>query len=311
MAKKEMNAIGIEFDSQSIRAARLTPDKKDGTFQLDEGKVQEIRGDMLKDEVLADSLNKIKDSMEITHRDKVTTCIFGKQVYAAQLTFPKLPEAEMMNALKFEVRKKITFSMNNALLDYHVLDNEKTKDKKSQTLLVTVVSNALLDKQLGVLDKVRIKPWIVDVLPLAISNAFWAGVSEKEQDVAYVMIHISTDVCTIVVDGNGVPFYTRSIYFSQEELYKELSSKRSMQGKGIQEKSLGNELRRSLSFYENTYNAPNFGRLYLIGDYEESPEFYEIINEGVGLKMKNKLFEKKDAKPGKYDVALALAMRTQ
>jgi Tfp pilus assembly PilM family ATPase len=232
------------------------------------------------------------------------------------MEFRDLPSAEMKNALKFEIRKDVPFEMGNSTLDYQTMSQPGEKKDGKVDVLVTVVANALLSKQLSQLSKAGLRPWVVDVLPLAVINAFWAGESDPVNVAPHVVLHFSPDVCTLVIDGNAIPLYTRSIYFTGEELY-------GATGKGVaepdRERRLSTycaELRRSLSFYEKTYGISNFGALYLIGDYIYSAELQKIIHEKVGLELAGstllqKLGVETNAPLGKFDVAAALAMRRE
>ncbi|MBD3392181.1 MAG: hypothetical protein GF418_08900 [Chitinivibrionales bacterium] len=315
MDKKTINTVGIEYDSLGVRAAKVTSSisGKDITYVLEN--LQEIKGSFDKDNDLVDGLKKIREKVGIGMRDKVVTCVAGKQVHAAQIAFRELSDAELKNALKFEIRKDVPFDTASSTLDYQIIAHDDQSEKKLD-ILVTVVANTLLNRHLSALQKAGIRPWVVDVLPLATINAFWAGEYDPVNLSPHVVLHFSPDVCTLVIDGNGVPLYTRSIYFAAEDLY-------GTSGKGVTEQErmrkiamLGNELRRSLSFYEKTNGISNFGALYLIGDYIYAPELHGGIAEKVGLELAGstlleKLGVKTNAPLGKFDVAIALAMRRE
>ncbi len=315
MEKRTLSTIGLEYDSLGVRAAKVTSSisGKDITYILEN--LQETKGQFEKDAELVEGLKKIKDKVGIGVRDKVVTCVAGKQVHAAQIEFRNLPDTELRNALKFEIRKDVPFDTASSTLDYQILSGSDKKDDGID-VLVTVVANSLLTKHLAVLQKATVRPWIVDVLPLAVINAFWAGEYDPVNLSPHVVLHFSPDVATLVIDGNAVPLYTRSIYFAAEDLY-------GSSGKGLSEQErnrkitlFGNELRRSLSFYEKTYGVANFGALYLLGDYIYSPELHGGIAEKVGLELAGstlleKLGVKTNAPLGKFDIAIALAMRRE
>ena len=102
MPKKNVS-IGIELDSESLRAARVTSTDAgmQGDFYI--SSLEELQGDFTKDEEIISGLKTIKKKFSIIHTDNVITCVAGKQVYAAQTFFRKLPDNEMKNALKFEI----------------------------------------------------------------------------------------------------------------------------------------------------------------------------------------------------------------
>jgi len=156
----------------------------------------------------------------------------------------------------------------------------------------------------------------VDVLPLAISNVLWRESIEKEFGTAFAMIHIAPEVCTIVFDGSEISFYTRSIYFSADEILGEENREIAEAERERRLKSFGDEIKRSLSFYEKTYKVAKFSECYLLGEYVTSQKLIDFLKEEVGLEIKYSEFaqvyhENIGADKGKFDVAVALGMRTE
>lgn len=315
MAQKLKTLVGIEYDTHGIRAARVSAKKRGKYIQHAIDKLEEIHGSFKDEKELIDGLKKIKSKLSVGYNDNVITCLSGKQIYVGQIPFRVVPNSEMRSALKFEVRKHLTFEASSATLDYQVLEEAGKKEDES-TVLVVASANLLLDKHLRNLGKAGIKPTIVDVLPLAISNVLWRESIEKEYGTAFAMIHISPTVCTIVFDGSEISFYTRSIYFSADEIFGEENGEVAEAEQERRLKSFGDEIKRSLSFYEKTYRVPKFSECYLLGEYVTSSKLIDFFKDEVGLDIKYSEFaevyhENIGADKGKFDVAVALGMRTE
>ncbi len=316
MAKVKRVSIGIEYDNLGIRAAKVTAIKKGKLIHYNIDKLVEERGTFEGKNDLVEGLKKIRSSFSIGQNDYVTTCVSGKQMHVTQMPFKLLPENEMESALRFEVRKSLPFEATGSTIDYQVMRKADRKDQDSQ-LLVTTVANILLNKHVDVLQKSGIKPMIVDVLPVTVANVFWRERTPKDDGSAYVMIHLGPGVCTVVIDGRAVPFYTRSIYFSSEEIFGEKTEDDKKIGENERERRLvafGEELKRSLSFYEKAHSVSNFAACYVLGEYIYSDEVFNFIREKLQLETKHTelalIAEKKNrAKKGKFDVAIALGMR--
>lgn len=314
MAKIKTTSIGIEYDSLGIRGAKVAAVKRGKYIHFNIDKVEEIRGEFEKEESLLEGLQRLKKKLSFGSGDRVITCVAGKQLYAVQMPFRMLPDAEMENALKFEIRKNLPFEATGSTLDYQVIKRSEKKDEDS-ILLVTTVANILLNKHLGALEKVGIKPTAVDVLPVAVSNVFWREKVQKNDGEAFIMIHLSPTVCSVIIDGNEVPFYTRSIYFSSEEIFSEEKEQEVAEKERERRmNAFGEELKRSLSFYEKTYSISSFSLCYLMGEYVDIPEVLNFLEDRIRLEMKyselSSIAEtKKGAQKGKFDVAIGLAMR--
>ena len=312
LAKASISSVGIEYDSASIRAARVTSKKSGDDYNFTIESVKEEKGDFDKGNKLVESLIKIKQKLSISSKDNVTSSIFGKQVYASQINFRNLPKSELEKALRFEIRKNISFNFANSIIDFQILGISDTP-KDTITLMVTAVSNLLLNNYMKIMDHAGIKPSIIDVLPIVIANVFWTHEFNLLPDTAYVTAYFSTSVCTIVIDGENVPFYTRNIYFPALEIYTKSST---INDKRITDllSDLRTELRRSLMYYEKTYNVSNFSTLYLIGEYAQAPEIINGLTSSIGLKVEYGNLAKKidpsfQTEKGKFDLAIGLALR--
>ena len=128
MAKKTSAIIGIEYDHLGIRAARLGCKKvgPDTAFLL-EG-LEEKRGEFVKEDELVKALRELRESF-YDSGCTVSTCVSGKQVFAAEVPFRSLPDAEMRTALKFELRKNVPFELGGSTLEYQVMGKVEKDDR--------------------------------------------------------------------------------------------------------------------------------------------------------------------------------------
>jgi Tfp pilus assembly PilM family ATPase len=314
MARKTITSVGVEFDMLGLRAARVTTVLQGRETEVKVEELEETTGDYSKDEALAAALKAAGEELSVKPKDRVVVSLSGKQVYISQIKFKEMPDAEMKNALRFEIRKNLPFDAAGAVLDYQVAEGSDPDKKGKSTVTVTAVASALLDRTLRLLEKAALKPWIVDVLPLALANAFWAGRPAEDPDMAHAIVHFAPDVCNVVIDGESAPFYMRSIYFSAEEIFGAAAKELAAREKTRRLEALGDELRRSLSYYEKTYNVSRYGWLCLAGNYAQHEELAGQVRDKVGLPVDEtplltRINSRVQAPPGKFDLALALALR--
>jgi Tfp pilus assembly PilM family ATPase len=313
MNKKAITSIGIEYDHFGIRAAKVQSVRLGNETKNSVETLLELNGDYAREEGLLTGLVSLAGQLGVKPAYRVVTCVSGRQVFVSQVKFKELPKAEMKKSLRAEIRKNLTFESAGSVLDYQVMGENDLEKKSLSDVTVTAVSRALIDFQVSILKKAGLEPGIVDVLPAAIANAYWAARVEAPAG-AHVMVHFSPDLCTLVIDGNSVPFYTRSIFFQARELFGPQSETVSAPEKVNQLEVLGEELRRSLSYYTTNHGVADFGTLYPIGNYVGSEELLSFLHEKSGLEVEEnallkRLENRKDAIPGKFDVALALALR--
>jgi Tfp pilus assembly PilM family ATPase len=220
--------------------------------------------------------------------------------------------------LKLEVRKHLSFEVSTSTLDHQIVSEHGVEVEGEETqVLVTAVANLLLQRHLRQMESVDLKPLVVDLLPVAVANAFWIwsdALPEDHENMIHVILHMSPDVCTLVVDGENAPFFNRNIYFTAYDVFGDANSNLTDREKKRRITILGDEVVRSLSFYEKTYSNSNFYGINLLGEYIDAPELTSMLQEKTGLGL-----EKLDlvqrcgsgvkAAPGKFDLAIALALR--
>jgi Tfp pilus assembly PilM family ATPase len=316
MSQKTTTNIGIEYDSLGIRAAKMNQFKSQAGVGYTLAKLEEVSGSFAKDEDLIAGLRKIRDKMSIGGDDQVVSCVSGKQVYVAQIAFRRLPHEEMINALRFEIRKNLPFEVAGSAIDYQILPDTEKKSELVQ-VVVTAVANILLNRQLRCFEKAGIKAYVVDVLPLAVGNAFSASWDGKSIDGARAVMHIGPEVSTLVIEGLTVPFYHRNIYFTAAELLGPGADRNiASRERDRRMESFVDEIARSFAYYENAYHAAVEPSLALLGDFAGTVDIAQAIEAKQQITIsKLNLAGKADPKspvlPGKFDVAMALAMRQE
>jgi Tfp pilus assembly PilM family ATPase len=325
MSQKSINTIGIEFDILGIRAAAMSITsegdagaKAAAAYSLQ--KLEAIMGPFVKDEELIVGLKKIKEKMNIGSGDRVVSCVSGKHVYVTQIPFKRLPTGEMPGALKLEIRKNIPFEFSGATIDYQVLSETGKKSENIQ-LLVTVVSHALITRHLHILGKAGLKPSIVDALPTAIGNAFHAGAAPCAADDGRpcLVVYTGPSICSLIIECKGLPFFHRNIYFTAEELFGPLKQNNPLAERertrrlGI----LSEEIVRSISYYEKTYDVLGVQHCYQLGEYTDNAELTRAITEKAGLQRTNLNLcahfnmAPPPPQPAKFALAISLAMRQE
>jgi Tfp pilus assembly PilM family ATPase len=274
--------------------------------------LSELRGDFSTDENLSGGMKKIREKISISSTDRVVTTLAGKQVYVTQIPFRKLPDVELRNALKLEIKKSLPFEVAGASIDYQILEESKKGD--TYQIVITAVPGVMVSRHLHMMERLSIKPWIVDVLPLSIANAFHLAQKSFAMGLAYVIVHIGSTVVNLVICGDdNVPFFHRSIYFSSDEIFGEGAT---VEGKEIEKRlgDLAEEIGRSLSFYEKTFSTKQFAGVYLEGEYLENESITSIIGAKTSLTTEvvdvfARLKQTSNAPKGKFEVAMGLAMR--
>jgi type IV pilus assembly protein PilM len=189
-----------------------------------------------------------------------------------------------------------------------------------------------------------LKPGIVDVNPIAMSNAF-SFIKDVPEDGLVVMLDIGAVSSTLVVYGKAEQFFTRDLPIGGHHFVKELSDKKEIgyieaqdllyrdgisaskasetagEGVGIAERtvydSLVEDMRRSLRFYAKQTGQSFFLKIFLTGGAACTPGLAQTVNEKLNIECA--VFnpfetmagaeELSISNPSQYTTALGLGIR--
>ncbi|KMQ50777.1 Type IV pilus biogenesis protein PilM [Chitinispirillum alkaliphilum] len=312
MQKKKAISVGIETNSHFLRAVKLGRNEKSKTHTI--LGMEEIRGDYSNDQNLVDSLKKVKDKLSISPFDRVITCLGGKKTFVYQLKFRRLPEEEMKNALRLEIRKSLPFDISAAIIDY-LISGESNQAEDYDQVIVTAVTSTLLNRHLGVFKRAGIKPVIVDLLPLAAANSFWEsnrGITAS--DSTQVMLHIGPKFTNIIIDGNKSSFFHRTVYFDAIEVFDgDQNTSNTNLFKNSKLLDLRDEVMRTLTFYSNSFNHSDFSSIHLMGDFsnKDMAEFF-LKHSNIPTEVNDlarSIYPHLDNETEKFNIATSLSMR--
>ncbi|GBU20810.1 hypothetical protein R80B4_00695 [Fibrobacteres bacterium R8-0-B4] len=318
---KEQIFVGIDMDSASIRGVRLSLGTDGGKSAKPAWKLlsaaESNRGSFLDDAEAVSALKKLRENLKARPSDKVSICLSGKQTYSVQMDTRRLPDEEMSSMLKLELRKSIPFTASAATFDYQILPAEpsgRTTDS-GVSVMIGAVADSYLERQVNIYEKAGLPPCHVNVLPISISNAFWAACEDEDAmpDETVLLLHLGADVCTLVIDGRRTPFFNRTFSFNIAMAVSGSNAQESEEGKLSSMDILAAEVAKSAAYYKNTQRIDNISSISVLGAYASHPAFDELAKiTGYpvrAIQTASLVQAEKPLEPGKYDLAIALAMQ--
>ena len=274
------------------------------------------------------------------------TGIGGSSASIKQITTMEMPSEELESAMTFEARKHIPMDGTDAVIDYQILGSNKQEVDKIDVGLVACTKGTLTN-HMDLLKECGLKAGIVDVNPIAMSNAF-SFVKNMPEDGLVVMLDIGAVSSGLVVYGINQQFFTRDLPIGSHHFVKEISEKKeigytqaqdSLFKEGIlasktqtddvsQEGSVSlaertvydglvEDMRRSLRFYAKQTGQSFFLKIFLSGGGASTPGLAEFVNQKLNIECAVfDPFENVEGKeklsisnPSQFTTALGLGIR--
>jgi type IV pilus assembly protein PilM len=199
--------VGLDIGSTQIRAVEAIS-TKDGTAIGRFGQVEVARGAMdggvIADEkAITAAIRHLWSSQRFKSRD-VVLGIANPQVVVREVDIPQLPAKHLKQALPYQVRDVIPLPVDDALLDFHPLE-EPGKGHTVHGLLVAAPKAAVLNT-VRVVERAGLSVRRADLAPFAMLRA----AAHPHPGVEGV-IDIGAEITTIVIHDGGLPQIVRTV----------------------------------------------------------------------------------------------------
>jgi type IV pilus assembly protein PilM len=163
------SAIGLDIGFHSIKMAEIIV--RDEGIEIVNFGLKEIKGSPKKGQSRADFMGGLIKQLFAERKvagKKVYISVSGHNVVIRRVVLPKIPEEELKDAIKWEAKKEVLFSLDDADVDYHIT-GEVTKDGADFYELLTVMARAdIVPFMMEMIHKAGLKPQGVTVVPMAL-----------------------------------------------------------------------------------------------------------------------------------------------
>ena len=275
----------------------------------------------------------------------LVTGINGSSASIKQITTMEMVSEELESAMTFEARKHIPMDGTDAVIDYQIFGSNQREVDKIDVGLVAC-TKGVLNSHIDLIKECGLRPGVVDVNPIALSNAF-TFIKNMPDDGLVVILDIGAVSSTLVVYGKGQQYFTRDLPLGGHHFVKELSDKKEISYTeaqdllfkeglsaavsnafmepsdrvGIAERTVYNnlveDLRRSLRFYAKQTGQSFFLKVFLSGGAADTAGLTDFISSKLNIEcgIFDPFFEVDGAEnisvnnPSQFTTALGLGIR--
>jgi type IV pilus assembly protein PilM len=210
--------VGLDIGSSGVRAAEFVPGRRRTTLRryasvpLTPGVVR--AGTVVDGDALTDALRTLWSKGKFGTRE-VRIGIANAGVLVRQMDLDWMPPADFRKALRYQVQDALPIPVDDANLDYHLLDEVDlvqpgAEPRRVARILLVAAAREMVDAFVDAARRARLRTVGVDLLPFALvrtrSPQGLDGAGEVE-----AIVDIGADVVSVVVHAGGVPHYVRII----------------------------------------------------------------------------------------------------
>ena len=286
--------VGLDIGTSGVRAAELRQGRGGTTLErfaqvaLPAGAVRD--GEVVDVDAVGAALRELWVVGKF-HTKRVVVGVANQKVVVRQVDLPWLPGKQLRESLAFQVPDYIPMSVENALLDYHPLE-EFTDEHGTRMLRVLLVAAArdMVGSVLEAVALAKLQPAMVDLTSFAVlrSHAPASGAFEVG---AEALVDVGQSVTNIVIHQGGVPRFVRILLMGGGDITAAVADRMGVsaeEAEGLKQstglaaapdlhedavaravESTGGafveEVRGTLNYYSSQPGAPRIGRVVLSG----------------------------------------------
>jgi len=262
MAKK-VTTLFIRDTSINLLVMKGEQLEKWASLPLEPGLVSQ--GLIVDEEQVADQVKQLF-KQENAKTDKVITALSGHDSLYRILTLPELPDAVLPEAIRREAKRTIPTPLEDVYFSYQRLP-ALTKGE-SRIFLVTFPRN-LVDALVRTLRQAGIKPYILDLAPLALCRI--------PDEPRAIIVNSRLDHLDVMVIADRLPQVIRTLSLPTEA--ESLEDKLPL---------VTEEFNRTVAFYNSSHMEKPLDStvpVFVCGDLAEEPETWQSAVGGAGYSV--------------------------
>ncbi len=299
--------IGLDIGSKTIKIIELERIKSNFKLKASgiigyKSSTPEHLSDDREIAVLSDVIRKLHKEAKISGKDVVVS-VPETQVYTRMVRFPMLTDSEIASAVKWEAEQYIPFPIEEAVIDYQVIDKRENETPPQVYVLLIAAPKILVNRYVKLIDMSKLDLVAIETELMALSRSICpidqtvvvADFGARSANIALVKnsnlmmsrsIPTAGDALTrAVAQGLGIEI-------SQAEEYKKtygLSSSR-LDGK-IKSiltpilRMVSDEIKKAMHYYQSESGGDQPKSLILAGGTAGMPEVSSIMTELLGIEV--------------------------
>ncbi|MDQ4108409.1 MAG: type IV pilus assembly protein PilM [Actinomycetota bacterium] len=300
--------IGLDVGSTAVRAAELTEGSpptvvRAAQVPLPAGAVE--NGEVREVPAVSEALRELWTRGGFKSR-KVWMGVGNQRVVVREIALPAMPEKELRQSLGFQVQEFIPMPVDEAVLDYHLIEEREIDGRQMIRLLLVAAQKAMVDTLVAAATGAKLEPMGLDLVPFALVRAVGASGAgmELESTGGEAVVDIGAHVTNIVVHATGATRFVRILPSGGRDItvaiarglsVEDVVAERLKRGEAVEgvdatpERALEiamqratqfvDEIRSSLEFYTAQTQGARIDRVLVSGGGSKLAGFIQILRQ--------------------------------
>lgn len=307
-------AVGLDVGTHAVRAAELSLGRDDATLvrfgqvTLPPGAVRD--GEVADPPAVAGAIRRLWSEAGFRAR-RVIVGVGNQRLIVRQAELPALSDEDLRSALQFEAAELVPIPIEEALLDFQVLERfVGAEEAEMVRILLVAAQRDMVRSLLAAVEGAGLEATMVDAVPFALLRALASATAHLASDrgPAEAIVDVGAGVTNVVVHEAGVPRFVRILAAGGAAVTEAIAAdlgvdldtaedlKRRAQPGSLDQlearaarlvderlRPLVDEIRGSLDFYAAQAGAAPIARVLLSGGASRQRGFVERLRDELGV----------------------------
>ena len=305
-------AVGLDVGTSAVRAVELVLGREQvtltrfGQVALPPGAVR--GGEVLDSPAVATAIRRLWREAGFRART-VVAGVGNQRVVVRQADLPDMSAEDMRSALQFQAGDLIPIPIDEAILDFQVIDHVPSSDGDLVRILLVAAQRDMVRSLLAALEGGGLSASMVDMIPFALMRAL--SVSSLVQDLdatAEAIVCVGASITNVVVHQRGVPEFVRMLGVGGDDITRGIANELSVDADTAEDLKrrahpdsadeleartaqivlaqstlLIEEIRGSLDYYQAQPEASPIGSIVLTGGGSRTIGLAESLEQTLGI----------------------------
>jgi type IV pilus assembly protein PilM len=306
--------IGLDIGTSAIRAAWIGGGGRAGSSLMRFGQIAlptgAVDGGEIRDPgTVSEAISQLwKRSKFKTKR--ATVGVANQRVVVRQVDLPFMEEKELRSALRYQVAEFIPMPVDEAELDFQVIDDFMTDaNEHMMRILIVAAAKDMVRSLMDAVTAAGLQPSGVDLTPFAVARAVSrAARGEVGVAGAEAIIDVGASVTNIIVHHNGEPRFVRILLVGGDDATAALADELDVpfdaaealkldlgRGVGSEEvtrvvtarmESLVTEIQGSIDYYLSLEESERVTSVIVTGGGSLTPGLVERLESSLGTEVR-------------------------
>jgi type IV pilus assembly protein PilM len=307
--RKASTALGLDISTSSVKVAEISLGR--GEPVLSNLGIVHIPGDVIRDgEVedavtLAESLKELWGITGIKGRS-VILGVANQKVIVRPIEIPYMEKEELDSALRFQVQEYIPIPIEDAILDFDIIEEFMTADEERMlTVLLVAAHKEMVQSFIEVLRAAGLSLSAIDLKAFALPRSLIPKevlLSGYEEGQALCLINVGAGITNVTILKDNIPRFARFLLRGGDGFTHAIMNRLNLQWEEAEEIRRGKqsnpeaekvlqqeifnfvgEIRRSIDYYIAQTQERAFSKVILSGSGSVTANLFQEMNKGLRL----------------------------